>query len=98
MEAEERIITSEFVSDDPDVTLRPKNFGDYVGQEKAKENLAIYIEAAKQRGEALDHVCCTARPDWEKPHFPISLPMNWGLISASHPVQLSKSQEIWRRF
>ena len=40
MEAEERIITSEFVSDDPDVTLRPKNFGDYVGQEKAKENLA----------------------------------------------------------
>lgn len=62
MEAEERIITSEFVNDDPDVTLRPKNFGDYVGQEKAKENLSIYIEAAKQRGEALDHVLLYGPP------------------------------------
>ncbi len=62
METEERIITSEFVSDDPDVTLRPKNFGDYVGQEQAKENLDIYISAAKKRGEALDHVLLYGPP------------------------------------
>ncbi|MDD3414277.1 MAG: Holliday junction branch migration DNA helicase RuvB [Lachnospiraceae bacterium] len=37
-------------------SLRPQTLKDYIGQEKAKETLKIYIEAAKQRGEALDHV------------------------------------------
>ena len=36
--------------------IRPENLDEYVGQEKAKENLRVYIEAAKKRGEALDHV------------------------------------------
>ena len=36
--------------------LRPKTLDDYIGQQKAKENLKIYIEAAKARGESLDHV------------------------------------------
>ena len=36
--------------------LRPKTLDDYIGQEKAKKNLKIYIEAAKQRGDVLDHV------------------------------------------
>ena len=36
--------------------LRPQTLDDYIGQEKAKENLRIYIEAAKRRGESLDHV------------------------------------------
>ncbi len=62
METEERIITSEFISEDPDVTLRPKQFSDYVGQEQAKDNLSIYIQAAKKRGEALDHVLLYGPP------------------------------------
>ena len=37
-------------------SLRPQTLDDYIGQQKAKENLKIYIEAAKQRGESLDHV------------------------------------------
>lgn len=37
-------------------SLRPQTFDDYIGQEKAKENLKVYIEAAKNRGEVLDHV------------------------------------------
>ena len=37
-------------------SLRPKFFNEYVGQEEAKGNLNVYIQAAKQRGEALDHV------------------------------------------
>ena len=37
-------------------SLRPQKLDDYIGQEKAKENLRIYIEAAKQRGDTLDHV------------------------------------------
>lgn len=39
-----------------DTTLRPLSFGEYVGQEKVKKNLKILIEAAKKRGEAIDHV------------------------------------------
>lgn len=37
-------------------SLRPQNLNDYIGQEKAKENLRVYIEAAKQRNDTLDHV------------------------------------------
>jgi len=39
-----------------DLTLRPLKLDDFVGQEKLKENLKIFIQAAKDRGEALDHV------------------------------------------
>ena len=37
-------------------SLRPQMLDDYIGQSKVKENLRVYIEAAKQRGDALDHV------------------------------------------
>ncbi len=45
-----------------DITLRPKNFADFVGQDKLKENLKVYIEAAKARGESLDHVLFSGPP------------------------------------
>lgn len=47
---------------DTDNPLRPKAMEDYIGQEKVKENLAIYIEAAKKRGETLDHVLLYGPP------------------------------------
>ncbi|MBQ4110175.1 MAG: Holliday junction branch migration DNA helicase RuvB [Clostridia bacterium] len=59
---EERIITSELTSEDTEVSLRPKTFDDYIGQKSAKENLDVYIKAAKQRGEALDHVLLYGPP------------------------------------
>ena len=43
-------------------SLRPKLFNEYVGQEEAKGNLNVYIQAAKQRGEALDHVLLYGPP------------------------------------
>ena len=43
-------------------SLRPRYFKEYIGQEKAKENLHIFIQAAKQRGEALDHVLLYGPP------------------------------------
>ena len=50
------IITPSFVPQDAaEVGLRPKLLADYTGQEKAKGNLSVYIEAARQRGESLDH-------------------------------------------
>ncbi len=57
MDFENRIVAPEFVADDCDVelSLRPKCLDDYIGQEKAKENLSIYIKAALKRKEALDH-------------------------------------------
>jgi Holliday junction DNA helicase RuvB len=53
-----RIITTAQTEEDKKIekSLRPESFDEYIGQEKAKENLRIYITAAKQRGEPLDHV------------------------------------------
>lgn len=55
---EKRLITTEFTTEDAKLesSLRPQKLDEYIGQEKAKENLKIYIEAAKQRQESLDHV------------------------------------------
>ncbi|NLN65983.1 MAG: Holliday junction branch migration DNA helicase RuvB [Clostridiaceae bacterium] len=60
---EERLIDSSFRQEDyEEVGLRPRSFDEYVGQEKVKENLMVFIEAAKQRKEALDHVLLYGPP------------------------------------
>lgn len=61
---EDRVVTPEVTSDDADidVSLRPKTLSEYIGQDKVKENLAIYIEAAKRRNEPLDHVLLYGPP------------------------------------
>ena len=53
-----RIITTEITEEDirTETGLRPQTLKEYIGQAKAKENLKVYIEAAKGRGESLDHV------------------------------------------
>jgi len=63
-EDEDRIITSSMQNDDVDIenNLRPKLLADYLGQEKAKEQLSIFIEAAKNRNEPLDHVLLYGPP------------------------------------
>lgn len=64
MDFENRIITADYTPDDRDIenSLRPKTLDDYIGQDKVKENLKIYIEAARGRGEALDHVLLYGPP------------------------------------
>ena len=61
---ENRISAPEYTPEDVDIenSLRPKQLTDYIGQEKAKENLSIYIQAAKNRGEPLDHVLLYGPP------------------------------------
>ena len=61
---ENRIIAPEFSADDADVenSLRPRTLSEYIGQEKAKENLSIYIKAALLRKESLDHVLLYGPP------------------------------------
>lgn len=58
MENEKRIFSSTLLEDEEQMekSIRPKSFQDYVGQKNVTDNLKIYIEAAKQRGESLDHV------------------------------------------
>lgn len=60
---EERLVTStKSEYDFEENILRPKTMEDYVGQDKVKENLSVYMAAAKQRGEALDHVLLYGPP------------------------------------
>ena len=55
---EKRIISTEILTEDAKIenSLRPLKLDDYVGQEKVKRNLKVYIKAAKERGDSLDHV------------------------------------------
>ena len=62
---ENRILSNEYDAErDGDVenSLRPKQLDDYIGQERVKENLKVYIESAKRRGESLDHVLLYGPP------------------------------------
>jgi len=60
----ERLVSAEFTDDDLEIdrSLRPKHLDEYLGQQRVKENLAVLIEAAKARDEALDHVLLSGPP------------------------------------
>ena len=63
MADDERIISTRQLSEDEtENSLRPKTMADYIGQTKAKENLKVYIEAARLRGEPLDHTLLYGPP------------------------------------
>lgn len=64
MDFENRIVTPEYTGADAETefSLRPRTLAEYIGQDKAKENLSIYIEAAKMRSENLDHVLLYGPP------------------------------------
>lgn len=63
-ERSNRIVEPEYNETDTDIeySLRPKVLSEYIGQEKVKENMKVYIEAAKKRGECLDHVLLYGPP------------------------------------
>ena len=64
LDFENRFVSTEYTPGDAEneLSLRPKRLNEYIGQEKVKENLKIYIESAKIRGEALDHVLLYGPP------------------------------------
>ena len=65
MDFESRLVNPEFTGTEDDsleLSLRPRALKDYLGQEKAKENLKVYMDAAKGRGESLDHVLLYGPP------------------------------------
>ena len=63
-ERSNRIVEPEYTESDTDIeySLRPKVLDEYIGQDKVKENMKVYIEAAKKRGECLDHVLLYGPP------------------------------------
>lgn len=63
-DSRERLVEPSFSESDSEaeLTLRPRTLDEYIGQDKVKENMAVYIEAAKKRGECLDHVLLYGPP------------------------------------
>jgi holliday junction DNA helicase RuvB len=57
-----RLVTAERRDDDADGSLRPQRLGEFIGQQQARSNLAVFIEAARARREALDHVLFVGPP------------------------------------
>ena len=78
-----------------ETTLRPNKFGDYIGQDKTKRNLEIFIEAARMRGEALDHVLFYGPPGLGKTTLAniIASEMKANIKSTSGPV-IEKSGDL----
>ena len=56
MTGDDRLTAPDRRPDDPDAALRPKRLSEFVGQEAARENLRVFVDAARARGEAMDHV------------------------------------------
>ena len=90
-----RITTPERTSEDADAALRPKSLDEFVGQQAARENLRIFVNAAKSRGEALDHVLFHGPPGLGKTTLAgiLAREMGVGFRATSGPV-IAKSGDL----
>ena len=92
---QERIISGDRKPEDLDAALRPKTLDDFVGQRAARENLRVFIEAAKARGDALDHVLFFGPPGLGKTTLAqiIARELGVGFRATSGPV-IAKSGDL----
>ena len=77
-----------------EAALRPTRLADFTGQPKLKENLSIAIEAAKKRGEAMDHVLLYGPPGLGKTTLATIIAGNWAWISNRPPARFSRRSWI----
>ncbi len=91
----ERFVSGEKRQDDADQSIRPLQLGEFIGQQQAQENLKVFIAAAKQRGEALDHVLFVGPPGLGKTTLSqiISRELGVNFKATSGPV-ISKAGDL----
>jgi Holliday junction DNA helicase RuvB len=92
---DDRLLTPARRADDVDAALRPKRLDEFVGQAAARENLRVFIEAARGRGEALDHVLFFGPPGLGKTTLAqiVAREMGVGFRATSGPV-IAKSGDL----
>src|SRR3546814_2094424 len=90
-----RLVTPARRVEDVDAALRPKTLDEFVGQKGARENLRVFIEAARTRGEALDHVLFFGPPGLGKTTLAqiVAREMGVGFRATSGPV-IAKSGDL----
>ena len=88
MNTPRRLVTAEKRDDDVDASLRPQKLADFIGQDKARANLSVFIEAARARKEALDHVLFVGPPGLGKTTLAqiVSRELGVGFRATSGPV------------
>jgi Holliday junction DNA helicase RuvB len=90
-----RITTPERTAEDADLALRPKSLDEFIGQQAARENLRVFVHAAKARGEALDHVLFHGPPGLGKTTLAgiVAREMGVGFRATSGPI-IAKSGDL----
>jgi len=93
--SEDRLVASTRRVEDVDAALRPKSLAEFIGQQAARENMRVFIEAARQRGDALDHVLFFGPPGLGKTTLAqiVAKEMGVGFRATSGPV-IAKSGDL----